>query len=102
MNPLNSDNPNEKDAWSGAPEALHKLGILGWIEEAHIMDNGTGGGTAIRFTHIGKEKLKPFAEVWQRFGGLKGDVALALFCIAIQSQEPESPKGGSGIRDNMA
>jgi hypothetical protein len=89
-----SNLPPEHDPWLGLPDALQKLSVLGWIEKAEIREQPSGGRSKILLTPLGKEKLKPFAELWHQSDGVREDTLLAIFAIACESWESKPPERG--------
>jgi hypothetical protein len=82
-------NHQKPEPWHGMTELLQKLAKIGWIGGANIVGRADGLGMAgVDFTPTGIESLKPFADFWNKVGGLNERQALALFFVAIQSQKP--------------
>lgn len=83
-----SDQPHQQDPWNGVSEAIQHLTKLGWIKTANLVSKpGPDGFADIAFTPAGIEGLKSFAEFWRKTGGINERALLAVFWIAIRSQE---------------
>ena len=69
-------------------QALHHMNTLGWVAEASLVATERRDGQAdIAFTKEGLVALKPFADLCKMAGGMDGLTLMAVFRIAVLSQE---------------
>ena len=73
--------------WGDAPYLLQKLQKMGWIISASHISREGSGECVIEFSPEGEAALKPFADLWERIGGLTEGEMLALFNVAVLSQK---------------
>jgi hypothetical protein len=86
---MNENPPHPpQDPWQGVTEAIQHMTKLGWIRASHLVATPNRDGFAdIAFTPAGIEALKPFADFWNKTGGINERALLGVFWLAVRSQE---------------